>query len=65
MNKRGLSFNTVPQYALNTQSLITHEAYALQGDAWREIGWFAGGARVSVVPFEAVTISLDDLWPPT
>jgi Uma2 family endonuclease len=41
------------------------EAYALAGDAWREIGRFAGGARVSVAPFEAVTISLDDLWAPT
>jgi Uma2 family endonuclease len=43
----------------------TLEAYALEGDAWREIGWFAGGARVWVAPFEAVTISLDDLWAPT
>lgn len=40
----------------------TLEAYALEGDAWREIGRFAGGARVSLPPFEAVTISLDDLW---
>jgi Uma2 family endonuclease len=43
----------------------TLEAYSLDGDAWREIGRFAGGARVSVAPFEAVTISLDDLWAPT
>jgi Uma2 family endonuclease len=43
----------------------TLEAYTLEGDAWREIGRFAGGARVSVAPFEAVTISLDDLWAPT
>ena len=43
----------------------TLEAYALEGSAWREIGRFAGGARVSVAPFEAVTISLDDLWAPT
>jgi Uma2 family endonuclease len=43
----------------------TLEAYALEGGAWREIGRFAGGARVSVAPFEAVTISLDDLWAPT
>jgi Uma2 family endonuclease len=41
----------------------TLEAYVLEGDAWREIGQFAGGARVSVAPFEAVTISLD--WLPT
>jgi Uma2 family endonuclease len=43
----------------------TLEAYALEGGAWREIGRFAGGARVSVAPFDAVTISLDDLWAPT
>ena len=43
----------------------TLEAYALEGGAWREMGRFAGGARVSVAPFEAVTISLDDLWAPT
>ena len=40
----------------------TLEAYALAGDAWQEIGRFAGGARVSLPPFEAVTIHLDDLW---
>lgn len=40
----------------------TLEAYVLEGGAWREIGRFAGGARVSVAPFTAVTISLDDLW---
>ncbi len=43
----------------------TLEAYALQRGAWREIGRFAGGARVSVAPFEAVSIGLDDLWAPT
>lgn len=43
----------------------TLEAYALEGDAWREIGRFAGGPRVSLPPFEAVTINLDDLWAPT
>jgi len=43
----------------------TLEAYALDGGVWREIGRFAGGARVSVPPFEAATISLDDLWAPT
>jgi hypothetical protein len=30
-----------------------------------EPGRFAGAALVSVAPFEAVTISLDDLWAPT
>lgn len=43
----------------------TLEAYALEDGAWRRIGRFAGGARVSVPPFEAVTIHLDDLWAPT
>jgi Uma2 family endonuclease len=43
----------------------TLEAYALDGGAWREIGRFAGAAEVSVPPFEAVTINLDDLWAPT
>ncbi|WP_295414098.1 hypothetical protein [uncultured Thiodictyon sp.] len=38
---------------------------ALEGDAWREIGRFAGAAPVSAAPFEAVTIRLDDLWAPT
>ena len=40
----------------------TLEAYVLEGDAWREIGRFASCARVSLPPFEAVTINLDDLW---
>nr|WP_281170049.1 Uma2 family endonuclease [Lamprocystis purpurea] len=40
------------------------EAYALEGGAWQEIGRFAGAAPVSVAPFEAVTIRLDDLWAP-
>jgi hypothetical protein len=43
----------------------TLEAYALEGGAWREIGRYAGGASVSVVPFEAVTIHLEDLWATT
>ena len=43
----------------------TLDAYARDGGAWREIGRFTGGARVSVAPFEAVAIGLDDLWAPT
>ncbi len=43
----------------------TLEAYALQSGAWHEIGRFAGSAAVSVAPFEAVSIRLDDLWAPT
>jgi Uma2 family endonuclease len=43
----------------------TLEAYALDGDAWREIGRFAGAAVVSVAPFAAVAINLEDLWAPT
>jgi hypothetical protein len=41
------------------------EAYALEGGDWREIGRFAGGVQVSVAPFDAVTIALNDLWAPT
>ena len=41
------------------------EAYALEGGAWRDIGRFAGGALVSVPPFEAVEIALLNLWAPT
>ncbi|WP_373508881.1 Uma2 family endonuclease [Thiocapsa sp.] len=40
----------------------TLEAYTLEGGDWREIGRFAGGAQVSVAPFDAVTIALNDLW---
>jgi Uma2 family endonuclease len=43
----------------------TLEAYALNAGAWREIGRFAGSELVSVAPFDAVTINLDDLWAPT
>jgi Uma2 family endonuclease len=42
----------------------TLEAYALESGAWRALGRFAGAARVSVAPFEAVTIELDELWAP-
>jgi Uma2 family endonuclease len=43
----------------------TLEAYALDAGVWREIGRFAGSDRVSVAPFDAVTINLADLWAPT
>jgi Uma2 family endonuclease len=43
----------------------TLEAYALKDGTWREIGRFAGAARVSVPPFAAAEIALDDLWAPT
>ncbi len=33
-----------------------------RGDAWQETGRCAGGALVSLPPFAAVTINLDDLW---
>lgn len=42
----------------------TLEAYALEGGAWRELGRFPGAAPVSVAPFQAMTIRLDDLWAP-
>ncbi len=43
----------------------TLEAYALEAGAWRELARFAGGAQVTVAPFEAVSIGLDALWAPT
>jgi len=43
----------------------TLEAYALEGGTWREIGRLAGSGRVSLPPFEAVAISLEDLGAPT
>ena len=43
----------------------TLEAYALDTGSWREIGRFAGSERVSVAPFDAVTINLAGLWAPT
>ena len=43
----------------------TLEAYVLEVGTWREIGRFAGAALVSVAPFDAVSINLDDLWAPT
>ncbi|RKT43993.1 hypothetical protein [Thiocapsa rosea] len=35
------------------------------GGDWREISWCVGGLPVAVAPFDAVTIDLSDLWPPT
>jgi Uma2 family endonuclease len=43
----------------------TLEPYTLDAGAWREIGRFTGSERVAVAPFDAVTISLADLWAPT
>jgi hypothetical protein len=43
----------------------TLEAYQLEGDAWQEIGRFAGADQVAVPPFQAVTVNLDGLWLPT
>jgi Uma2 family endonuclease len=43
----------------------TLEAYALVAGVWRELGRFAGGGQVSVAPFDAVAIRLEDLWAPT
>lgn len=42
----------------------TLEAYALDGGVWRELGRFAGTTRVSVAPFDAVSINLGTLWAP-
>ena len=43
----------------------TLEAYALKAGVWSEIGRFAGSDPVSVAPFDAVTLHLDDWWGPT
>lgn len=43
----------------------TLDAYARGGRTWREIGRFAFDDRVSVAPFDAVTIQLADLWVPS
>lgn len=40
------------------------EAYVLDAGDWREIGRFTGSSPVRVAPFEAVAISLGDLWVP-
>lgn len=40
------------------------EAYVLEKGAWQEIGRFADEARVSIAPFEVVTIALGELWLP-
>jgi Uma2 family endonuclease len=42
----------------------TLEAYARDGETWRELGRFADTDRVRVAPFDAVTIDLADLWMP-
>ena len=43
----------------------TLEAYALEAGRWREIGHFKEAQAVSVAPFDAVTLHLDELWGPT
>jgi Uma2 family endonuclease len=43
----------------------TLEAYALDAGTWREIGRFGEAAVVSVAPFEAMSLSLGNLWGPT
>lgn len=42
----------------------TLEAYALADGGWREIARHRESERVSVPPFEAVTIDLAELWVP-
>ncbi|MCU0834748.1 MAG: Uma2 family endonuclease [Chromatiaceae bacterium] len=42
----------------------TLEAYALADGGWREIARYRESGRVSVPPFEAVTIELAELWVP-
>jgi len=43
----------------------TLEAYVLEAGRWRQIGHFKEAQAVSVAPFDAVTLHLDDLWGPT
>jgi len=38
------------------------EAYRLRDGDWAEIGNFAGGDRVSVAPFDAISFALAELW---
>ena len=40
------------------------EAYRLDAGTWHEIGRFAGTDRITVPPFDAVSIDLKSLWPP-
>jgi Uma2 family endonuclease len=40
----------------------TLQAFELQGGAWTESGRFAAGDRVSVAPFDAMTLDLTGLW---
>jgi Uma2 family endonuclease len=54
----------VPYAWLIDPRVRTLEAYALDSGAWREIGRFTGAARVSVAPFDAVSINLGSLWGP-
>lgn len=42
----------------------TLEAFALDGTSWRLIGSAHADAEVSLAPFEAIAISLPDLWMP-
>jgi len=42
----------------------TLEAYALEGQNWREIGRYGGDQQAAVSPFEVVTVRLADLWMP-
>lgn len=38
------------------------EAYALDGAGWRPLGAWQGNETLSVPPFEAVPLALEDLW---
>ncbi len=40
------------------------EAKVLRGEKWVEIATLHDDATVSLPPFEAISFSLDDLWPP-
>ena len=40
----------------------TLEAFELRGERWTVAGSFRDDDRVSVVPFDGITIALADLW---
>jgi Uma2 family endonuclease len=51
------------QYAwLLDPAIRTLEAYMLSGGKWQPLGFFRDDDRVSVAPFDAIRIHLDELW---
>jgi len=40
----------------------TLEAFALEGEEWRQLGTWQGHETIAVPPFDAIALSLRDLW---